>query len=480
MKLSGKEKVSYGLGAVGKDMVYMLSASYILYYYQDILGVSSVAMGALLMAARVFDAFNDPIMGVLVAKTKTKWGKFRPWLFIGTLLNAVMLYLLFAAPPSLSGNGLVAYAAVTYILWGVTYTMMDIPYWSMIPAFTEGGKERENLTSLARSCAGVGSALVTILTMMCILALGGGNRISPDFDKLSPEDQAVQLAAQAAVEREGFRIFALIIAIIFVVFITVTCICVKEKSTVDMESPSVGQMFKALIQNDQAMTVVITIVLVNCSLYITSNLLIYFFKYDVAGANWYGTYTLFNAFGGGIQILSMMLFYPLLRKFISSMKIFNLSIIFAIAGYGVLFLCMCLGVHNLVVLCIPGFFIFVAFGMLTVLTTVFLANTVDYGELKNNRRDESVIFSMQTFVVKLASGVAVFIASICLQLSHLSKDTSNVDEIVEAVDGSHLIVLRMTMALIPIIGFIIACIIFRKKYILTDEKLAEISETLRG
>ena len=480
MKLSGKEKLSYGLGAVGKDMVYMLSASYILYYYQDILGVSSVAMGALLLAARVFDAFNDPIMGVLVAKTKTKWGRFRPWLFIGTLLNAVMLYLLFAAPPSLSGNGLVAYAAVTYILWGVTYTMMDIPYWSMIPAFTEGGKERENLTSLARSCAGVGSALVTILTMMCILALGGGNRISPDFDSLSAEDQAVQLAAQAAVEREGFRIFALIIAIIFVVFITITCICVKEKSTVDMESPSVGQMFKALIQNDQAMTVVITIVLVNCSLYITSNLLIYFFKYDVAGTNWYGTYTLFNSFGGGIQIISMMLFYPLLRKFFSSIKIFNLSIIFAIAGYGVLFLFMCLGVHNLVALCVPGFFIFVAFGMLTVLTTVFLANTVDYGELKNNRRDESVIFSMQTFVVKLASGVAVFIASICLQLSNLSKDTSDVEEIVEAVDGSHLIVLRMTMALIPIIGFIIACIIFRKKYILTDEKLAEISETLRG
>lgn len=480
MKLSGKEKLSYALGAVGKDMVYMLSASYILYYYQDILGVSSVAMGALLLAARVFDAFNDPIMGVLVAKTKTKWGRFRPWLFIGTLLNAVMLYLLFAAPPSLSGNGLVAYAAVTYILWGVTYTMMDIPYWSMIPAFTEGGKERENLTSLARSCAGVGSALVTILTMMCILALGGGNKISPDFDSLSSEAQAVQLAAQAAVEREGFRIFALIIAIIFVVFITITCICVKEKSTVDMESPSVGQMFKALIQNDQAMTVVITIVLVNCSLYITSNLLIYFFKYDVAGTNWYGTYTLFNSFGGGIQIISMMLFYPLLRKFFSSIKIFNLSIIFAIAGYGVLFLFMCLGVHNLVALCVPGFFIFVAFGMLTVLTTVFLANTVDYGELKNNRRDESVIFSMQTFVVKLASGVAVFIASICLQLSHLSKDTSDVEEIIEAVDGSHLIVLRMTMALIPIIGFIIACIIFRKKYILTDEKLEEISETLRG
>ena len=89
--LGGKEKFAYGIGAVGKDMVYMLSASYILYYYQDILGVSAAAMGVILLVARVFDAFNDPIMGVLVAKTHTKWGKFRPWLFIGTLACAYVL-----------------------------------------------------------------------------------------------------------------------------------------------------------------------------------------------------------------------------------------------------------------------------------------------------------------------------------------------------------------------------------------------------
>lgn len=140
-KLKGKEKFAYGIGAVGKDMVYMLSASYVLYYYQDIMSVSAVAMGVILFIARIFDAFNDPIMGIIVAKTKTRWGKFRPWLFIGTLTNAIVLYLMFAAPPSLSGRGLVAYAAITYILWGVTYTMMDIPYWSMIPAFTERQKK---------------------------------------------------------------------------------------------------------------------------------------------------------------------------------------------------------------------------------------------------------------------------------------------------------------------------------------------------
>ncbi|MBQ1805773.1 MAG: MFS transporter, partial [Oscillospiraceae bacterium] len=170
--LSGRSKLSYALGAVGKDMVYMLSASYVLYYFQDLLGVNALAMGAILLVARVFDAFNDPIMGVIVAKTKTRWSKFRPWLLIGTVTNALILFLMFAAPPALKGSGLVAYAAIFYILWGVTYTMMDIPYWSMIPAFTQGGKERENLTTLARTCAGVGSAIITIATMAVVPMLG--------------------------------------------------------------------------------------------------------------------------------------------------------------------------------------------------------------------------------------------------------------------------------------------------------------------
>lgn len=454
VKLTGKEKVSYGLGAVGKDMVYMLSASYILYYYQDILGVSAVAMGMILLSARIFDAFNDPIMGVIVAKTRTKWGKFRPWLFVGTLLNAVVLYLMFAVPPTLDGNGLVAYAAVFYVLWGVTYTMMDIPFWSMIPAFTKGGKEREGLSTLARSCAGVGSAIITVITMLCVPALGKGD------------------------EREGFRLFALIIAIVFITVISFACVMIKEKSTVDVDSPSIGQMFKALVSNDQAMAVVITIVLINCSLYITSNLLIYFFKYDIGGENWNDGYVLFNTFGGGIQILSMMLFYPLLRKVASAMQVFYISFIMAIGGYTILLIMMFSNVSGIYLLMVPGFFIFMAFGMLTVLTTVFLANTVDYGELKNHRRDESVIFSMQTFVVKLASGVSAMIASICLSISNINNDTS----IVAATQttASSVVILRMTMTVLPIIGLFVAIFIFAKKYILTDAKIKEISGELQG
>nr|WP_330379581.1 MFS transporter [Butyrivibrio sp. AE2032] len=608
--LSGVEKFAYGVGAVGKDMVYMLSASYILYYFQDIMGVSAIAMGLILLIARVFDAFNDPIMGFIVAKTKTKWGKFRPWLMIGTVTNAVILVLMFAAPPSLDGRGLVAYAAVTYILWGVTYTMMDIPYWSMIPAFTEGGKEREGLSALARSCAGVGSALVTILTVLCVAALGnafmGKNTDSrtvtysssdssitsyvvrldesgnPTSDMLTfdagatdiridvtgsdkvfegkeikdgdavyegvitvSSDNAnvyaeingmtisepkvkyadngkensgsvvifyvdaetysslkdasvlqgtVSMESNLETERVGFKYFSIIIGILFIVFITITCICIKEKSSVDMQTASVKQMFKALIQNDQAMTIVLTIVLVNSATYITSNLLIYFFKYDLAGSNWQGNYTLFNTFAGGMQIIAMMIFFPLLRRAFTTLKIFYISVGAAILGYVILLVMALAGTKNVFPFFVPGFFIMAAVGILNVIVTIFLANTVDYGDLKNNRRDESVIFSMQTFVVKLASGIAAMVASVCLAVFNIQENSSgaqtasmlvrSLKDMVSgadtAIDNSSVVGLRLVMTLAPVILLVIALFVFKAKYILTDKKLEEISGMLKA
>ncbi|MCR5053915.1 MAG: glycoside-pentoside-hexuronide (GPH):cation symporter [Lachnospiraceae bacterium] len=467
-KLTGAAKAGYALGAVGKDMVYMLSASYILYYYQDILGVEAWIMGIILMVARVFDAFNDPIMGVLVAKTKTRWGKFRPWLLIGTVTNAVILYLMFACPPEMTGSGLVAYAAVFYILWGVTYTMMDIPYWSMIPAFTKGGKEREGLTTLARSCAGVGSALVSIFAIKVVQSIGkavGG-----------------ESATARQVEIFGFKYLALVIAVLFIVFIIVTCITVKEQATVDMKTASIGEMFRALIQNDQAMAVVVTIVCINTALYITSNLVLYFFKYDLGGVAWYDNYTLFNTVGGGVQILSMMLLYPIMRKFFDNIKIFYIGAAMSIIGYGILLVLATTGQTNIAPFLVPGVLIMATAGMNNVIVTVFLANTVDYGEIKNNRRDESVIFSMQTFVVKLSSGIAALIASIALSVFRLSNAaTTEAEQTMDLslnVADSAKMGLRMVMTLIPIVVLVFAIFWFKKKYILTDEKIEDITKQI--
>ena len=454
MELTFKQKAAYGIGAVGKDMVYALSASYAMYFYQDVLGLSATFVGLILMIARIFDAANDPFMGILVAKTNSRWGRFRPWLFSGTILNAVVLYALFAAP-DLSQAGLMVYFTIVYILWGVTYTMMDIPYWSMIPAVTKTSAERENLSVVGRTCAGVGSALIAMFTMLLVGALGGDS------------------------ERTGFRWVALIVAVIFVVSEVLCCIYFKEKSQTKMQTAGVKDMFKALFRNDQALVVVLSIVLINSALYLTSNFVIYFFKYDFGGVNWKGDYTLFSTVGGAAQILGMMVLYPLLRKKLSSTQVFTVSLITGIAAYALLLVECLLGFSaSLPLLLIPGVLIFACNGMLSVLTTLFLSNSVDYGQLKTGRREESVIFSMQTFVVKAASGVAVFLAGIGLDIIGLQGNTDEVGPIAEQSAGT-LLGLRLMMTILPMIVLVVALLLFRRKFKLTDERVTEIAEELK-
>jgi melibiose permease len=455
MKLSKAQTAAYGIGAVGKDMVYALSASYVMYFYQDILGLSATFVGLILMIARIFDALNDPFMGVLVAKTRTRWGRFRPWLLSGTVLNAVVLYALFAAP-NLSGTRLMVYFAVVYILWGVTYTMMDIPYWSMIPAVTDTPKDRENLSVVGRTCAGVGSALIQVGTLLAVSALGGGS------------------------ERAGFGRIALIVAVVFVIAEIILCCKVREHDQEQLTTTSVGQMFRALLGNDQAMVTVLAILLINSALYLTSNLVIYFFKYDVGGLGWKANYTLFTTVGGACQILGMMVLYPLLRKKLSNTSMFKLALGLAIGGY-VLILLLCLAGlgSSLPLLCVCGALVFASNGLLSVLTTVFLSSSTDYGELKTGRREESVIFSMQTFVVKAASGVAVFITGIGLDLIGLVGNTDETSPAAVQSAGT-ILGLRLLMTILPMVGLAVALVFFVKKFQLTDSRVQEISDTLKA
>ena len=455
MKLTAKQKAAFGIGAVGKDMVYALSASYVMYFYQDVLRLSATFVGLILMIARVFDALNDPFMGIIVAKTRTRWGRFRPWILTGTVLNALVLYALFAAP-DLSQAGMMVYFSIVYILWGVTYTMMDIPYWSMIPAVTSTPADRENLSVVGRTCAGVGAALIAMFTMLLVGALGGDS------------------------ERTGFKYVALIVSVVFVVTEIVCCAKMKESNQTEMKTATVKEMFRALFSNDQAIVVVLSIVLINSALYLTSNFVIYFFKYDFGGAGWKGSYTLFSTIGGAAQILGMMLLYPLLRKKLSNTGVFTLSLVLALGGYGLL-LALCLAglSGNLIALCVPGVVVFACNGMLSVLTTLFLSNSVDYGQLKTGRREESVIFSMQTFVVKAASGVAVFLTGIGLDLIGLVGDTEETGAVAAQSAGT-LLGLRLMMTVLPMLVLLAVLFLFRRKFILTDEKAAEINRQLRG
>lgn len=443
MQLTMKQKLSFGIGAVGKDTVYALVSGFILYYYNTVLGISGTFTGIMMMVARIFDAFNDPLMGVIVEKTNTRFGKYRPWIFTGTVTNALILYGMFAMPEHIQGTSMLIYASVAYVLWGVTYTIMDIPFWSMIPALTSTGKERENLSVIGRTCSSVGFAIPTILTMLVVVRIG-------------------------ETERQGFAYFAAVIAALFVLTETICVLGIKEQKVPNKKAPTIKEMFSSLFANDQAMVVVMSIVLFNASLYLTTQLALYFFKYDIGNSD---LYSVFGTIGGAGQIISMVSL-PILRRRWSSKSILTGAISVTIMGYIFLFILATLGSSSVPLLGLAAFIIYIGFGLATVLTTVFLADSVDYGEWKTGARNESVTFSMQTFVVKLASAVSVLVAGIGI-------DAIGLDVKVVEQTESTLLGLRVLMIVVPIVGLLISILYFRNKYKLTEEENAKIVEDLK-
>ena len=144
-KISSKERYSFAFGALGKDLVYGITATFAMIYFTDVLGVSASFIGIVFFVARFWDAINDLMCGVIVDNTKNKFGKFRTWLVIGTVSNGIVLALMFT-DFGFTGAALYTYVAVSYVLWGMTYTLMDIPYWAMIPNFSKDKKERERIS----------------------------------------------------------------------------------------------------------------------------------------------------------------------------------------------------------------------------------------------------------------------------------------------------------------------------------------------
>jgi melibiose permease len=352
---------------------------------------------------------------------------------------------MFSVPLSLTGSKLLIYSSALYVIWGVTYTMMDIPYWSLIPAITSHGKEREQLSVIARSCAGLGFALPVGLTMVLVPLLGSGS------------------------EHAGFGKLSIIIAIFFVVAILITVLNVKEKEKPLSKSPTIKEMFHSLITNDQALIVVIAIVMFNSSLYITQQLAIYYFKYDLGNAALFG---IFGTVGGLAQILSMAL-VPLFRRKFGIKKLLTIAICVTLVGYTMLFIFGMLSIRSMVLLALAAVIIFMGFGIATVLTTIFLADTVDYGEWKNKRRTESVIFSLQTFVVKLGSAISVLVAGVGIDLIKLDVNAST-------QTATTLLGLRSIMILLPMVGLILTILYFRKRYTLDEAKLDQITSDLKA
>jgi len=169
--LKKSETLSFATSAFGRSMIYTLMSTFALIFYTD-MGIKPTHAGAIIFVARIFDALNDPIMGMIVDKTHTKNGKMRPYLKWAPIPIAITTILLFFTPNIESYALRVAYAAVTYILWGVCFTIQDIPFWGLSSAVTPNEKERTTFVSTARIGSTIGGILPTVLVPVLTKSAG--------------------------------------------------------------------------------------------------------------------------------------------------------------------------------------------------------------------------------------------------------------------------------------------------------------------
>ena len=387
------DKVWYGTGAVGLDLSYGMFNGRLSKYLTDVLGLNTNFLLYLTAAARIWDGVNDPMMGSIVDNTYTKFGKYRPWVVAGACMNAVVLFFLFFNPGLTQGGiGLYVYIAVMYILWGMTNTTADIPYWSMVPSFTTDPKERSILATIARTFSGLGQGIVQIGAPLLLNALG--NTVK------NADGTVTHVWTQGS-----YSVCAAICAACLVVFSFVSMSRVRETVvTKPTEKFSFRKIFDVLRYNDQLRVFILFAMLSNTGYYTTSGVQDYFFAINIGDTT---AQSVFSTFGAAGSILGLAVI-PIMMKFTTRRRTYQFSLALALAGYLGMFAGGAL-LKNLVLLNVCFLLTSIGTASMFVSQTVFLADVVDYGEVKMGKRAESVTFSMKGFLQKMAYTVQTII-----------------------------------------------------------------------
>jgi melibiose permease len=474
-KVSRRNKLSYTMPAIGRDMMYALYNTYLLVFFTNALGLSDfelIAIGVVITIARVWDAVNDPIMGIIIDNTKSKFGKFKPWLITGAVLSGIFIFSLFQ-DYQLTGWAFVSLFAFLYILSGMTFTMNDISYWSMYPSFTTDPQERESIGSLARIFASLGMFLVIAFVPIIYQNYGGG-------------------------PKQAFFLIALVIALIFIASQFVVFFGVKEQHNeiihVVQEKTKIKDLIKIIFKNDQLVVIIIAILLFNTGYFITTALGIYFFDYDF---NRYGGFE-FMIFSGILAIsqLSALALFPVLAKKTTRKNIFKMAIIMIVVGYLLFMSAGYILPKSMIVIGLAGLVLFSGQGFIQVLVLVMLADTIEYGQWKLGTRNESVVFAINPFVTKLATAFQTAVVAATLAFSGLNRNVINpvttaknndptmsneaVRELISTlVDPQMLLSLRLSMIVIPLILILISYGIYRLNFKIDAQFYATMTNELK-
>lgn len=428
-KLDNRNRICFGLGTIGRDMFYSFEANTLLHFLTYVLDLPVwvfAATSMILSVMRIFDAFNDPITGLLIDNIRSPWGKFKPAILVGGILSAITSVLLFANIGS--GWSFVILFGIAYLLWDITYGINDIGYWTLLPVMSSDQKQREKTGTFARLCANIGMYIVMVAWQPVTSALGDTPQV--------------------------WFWCAVVIAGIYLLGLLFPLLGVKEKRVAPekQESTSFKQMWRALVGNDQLMWTTLAMGLFMVGYCTTVNFAVTYMKYIFGNE---GMYVVLVAVVGVSQ-LGTLAVYPRIAAKFNRRQLYTLGTVLVVLGYIVFFFAEI----SIALIVLGAVLVFIGQSFIQTLMLMFLADTVEYGQWKLGKRNESITFSIQPLINKLGGAISTGVVSITLLLSGVKVEGGTA----EAIDASGKLMIKGAMFFLPLAFILLGYVIYLKKY----------------
>ena len=476
LKTRKRNLIMFPLGTVGRDMVYFLFTSCIMTFVlftRDLTNAQFGAITAIVVAARIFDALNDPIMGNIIERTRTRWGKFKPWLVIGIISTSVVVYLAFNT--DLQGWSFVWFFGVIYFLYSIAYTMHDISYWGMVPALSSDANARNQFASRATLFAGIGGTLASVLIPMFTIG-----------------DKAIGGSTTTA-----YGVISLIICIIAPLFLCFTIFGVREKREYNDAPPvSLKKIWNSITGNDQLLWISLIFLLQQ----IGNGLIVggigstyIYFDFGYNG----GLFSLFTIVGMSVTAF-LMIFYPAISRKIPRKRFMSILLVISMVGYALMLIA---GLSMPAEM--PKFWVVTVGYMLSnfgqygfyLVMMISIINTVEYNEYKSGDRDEAIIASLRPFLTKMSSALIVLITNVAYMVFGVTKYTnkisdlenacarnliteqdkiSSIGSVINGIEPGKPLALLICMVVIPCVLMLLSYILYKNHYKLDEEEYERI------
>jgi len=499
---TNKELGGYLVGMFGQNLIYNIVATGLYFYFQNVICLPAMALGWIMTIARVWDAINDPMMGTIVDKTKTKWGKCRPYLIIFPGIIGVVTILTFIngnyanATTSAQKALIIGWAAVSYIAWGMCFTVCDIPLWGITSLMTEDENDRSKILGLARMVAGVGG--IGVLVVQIAQALG--TAFVGNLDKSAPDyAELVQKANQ-----KGFIITVIIMTVVASILFEFAGIATRERVQKSEKSYTFKENFKIMFSNKPFRQILISGILrspIQLLMIVAMTLVTYYYAngniMNILATDASGKITGINfkiLIGLGCVALGLFVgqfvamgITPLLIKKFEKKTLYNFYSIAGAVPFALIYVFFKISGGDLtstvwsIVTGICMLFGSASFGGINVLQSVMIADCVDYEEYYNGVRTDGVFFSGQSFITKLAAGLSTIISSVVYSIVGYSG--KNVDILNKAIangesfitydggtgKGKYAAAMFFLISIPPAIGMLLSAIP-TLKYAMTDKE----------